>query len=123
MKRKANVDRCTRLQGREQAVVDIHEPAILFVPNTDNITATDLLHILCLWDKMLEMVMDLMETAEGMFESGADRKEWVIAMVKGSADTINYDIDIEAISALIDSLCDMSKVVNNSVTPEETPDE
>ena len=44
-------------------------------------------------------------------------------MVKGSADTINYDIDIEAISALIDSLCDMSKVVNNSVTPEETPDE
>ena len=75
------------------------------------------------WNKMLEMVMDLMETAEGMFESGADRKEWVIAMVKGSADTINYDIDIEAISALIDSLCDMSKVVNNSVTPEETPDE
>ena len=75
------------------------------------------------WNKMLEMVMDLMETAEGMFESGADRKEWVIAMVKGSADTINYDIDIEAISALIDSLCDMSMVVNNSVTPEETPDE
>lgn len=75
------------------------------------------------WNKMLEMAMDLMETAEGMFESGADRKEWVIAMVKGSADTINYDIDIEAISALIDSLCDMSKVVNNSVTPEETPDE
>ena len=75
------------------------------------------------WNKMLEMVMDLMETAEGMFESGADRKEWVIAMDKGSADTINYDIDIEAISALIDSLCDMSKVVNNSVTPEETPDE
>ena len=34
------------------------------------------------WNKMLEMVMDLMETAEGMFESGADRKEWVIAMVK-----------------------------------------
>lgn len=75
------------------------------------------------WNKMLEMVMDLMETAESMFESGADRKEWVIAMVKSSADTINYDIDIEAISALIDSLCDMSKVVNNSVTPEETPDE
>ena len=75
------------------------------------------------WNKMLEMVMDLMETAEGMFESGADRKEWVIAMVKGSADTINYDIDIEAISALIDSLCDMSKVVNNSEAPTATPAE
>ena len=63
------------------------------------------------------------KNSKPIFESGADRKEWVIAMVKGSADTINYDIDIEAISALIDSLCDMSKVVNNSVTPEETPDE
>ena len=75
------------------------------------------------WNKMLEMVMDLMETAEGMFESGADRKEWVIAMVKGSADTINYDIDIDAIGKLIDSLCDMSKIVNNSEVQVETPSE
>ena len=69
------------------------------------------------------MVMDLMKTAEGMFEKGADRKEWVLAMIKGSADSINYDIDIEAISQLIDSLCDMSKVVNNSEAPTETPAE
>ena len=75
------------------------------------------------WNKMLDMVMDLMKTAEGMFEKGADRKEWVLAMVKGSADSINYDVDIEAISQLIDSLCDTSKVVNNSETPTETPAE
>ena len=49
-----------------------------------------------------------------MFEKGADRKEWVLAMVKASADTIKYEIDMDEISALIDSLCDMSKVVNNS---------
>lgn len=75
------------------------------------------------WNKMLDMVMDLMKTAEGMFEKGADRKEWVLAMIKGSADSINYDVDIEAISELIDSLCDMSKVVNNSEAPTETPAE
>ena len=33
-------------------------------------------------------------------------------MIKASADTINYDIDMDAISDLIDSLCNMSKVVN-----------
>ena len=33
-------------------------------------------------------------------------------MVKGSADSINYDVDIDAVGALIDSLCDMSRVVN-----------
>lgn len=64
------------------------------------------------WNKMLELVIDLMEEAETKFAEGADRKEWVLAMVKASADTINYDVDIEAVSAMIDSLCDMSKVVN-----------
>lgn len=64
------------------------------------------------WNKMLELVIDLMEQAETKFEEGADRKEWVLAMVKASADTINYDVDIDAVSAMIDSLCDMSKVVN-----------
>ena len=64
------------------------------------------------WNKMLELVIDLMEEAETKFAEGADRKEWVLAMVKASADTINYDVDIEAVSAMIDSLCNMSKVVN-----------
>lgn len=64
------------------------------------------------WNKMLDMVMELMKTAEAKFDSGADRKEWVMAMVKASADTINYDVDMDAIGQLIDSLCDMSKVVN-----------
>lgn len=64
------------------------------------------------WNKMLDLVIDLMEEAETKFAEGADRKEWVLAMVKASADTINYDVDIDAVSAMIDSLCDMSKVVN-----------
>lgn len=64
------------------------------------------------WSKVVDMVMDLMKAAEGKFETGAERKEWVLAMVKASADTINYDIDMVVISDLIDSLCSMSKVVN-----------
>lgn len=64
------------------------------------------------WSKVLEMVMSLMQSAEGKFETGAERKEWVLAMVKASADNINYDIDVTAIGNLIDSLCDMSKVIN-----------
>lgn len=34
----------------------------------------------------------------------------VVELVK--ADTIDYDIDMDVISDLIDSLCNMSKVVN-----------
>lgn len=48
----------------------------------------------------------------GCQKDGAERKEWVLAMLKASADGINYDIDYDAIADMIDSLCDMSKVIN-----------
>lgn len=66
------------------------------------------------WPELLSIVMNYMERAETMFESGADRKEWVMAMVKASADTAKYEVDMDAISEMIDSMCDMSKVVNSS---------
>lgn len=64
------------------------------------------------WNQVFKLVMDLMTEAEKKFETGAEKKEWVLAMIKASADSINYDIDTNAISELIDSLCDMSKAVN-----------
>ena len=35
-----------------------------------------------------------------------------MAMVKASADSINYPLDMDVISELIDSLCAMAKTVN-----------
>ena len=64
------------------------------------------------WNQLLNLVTNLMEEAEKKFATGAERKERVLAMVKASADTINYPIDLEEVSKLIDSLCDMSKIVN-----------
>lgn len=64
------------------------------------------------WAELLDMIMILMEEAEQKFEDGATKKEWVLAMVKASANTINYDIDMNVVSDLIDSLCSMSKTVN-----------
>lgn len=64
------------------------------------------------WNQVLKKVMTLMETAETKFAEGAERKEWVLAMLKASADGINYDIDYDAIGEMIDRLCDMSKIIN-----------
>ena len=36
------------------------------------------------WNKMVDLVINLMEEAEAKLEQGADRKEWVLAMVKAS---------------------------------------
>lgn len=64
------------------------------------------------WNKLLTLVMKLMAEAEEKFDNGVDRKTWVLEMVAASADIIDYEIDLEQIGMLIDSLCAMSKVVN-----------
>lgn len=64
------------------------------------------------WGALLQLVMNLMAEAEAKFENGAEKKEYVLAAIQASAKTINYDIDLEAVSELIDSLCTMSKRVN-----------
>lgn len=64
------------------------------------------------WNQLLTLVTNLMEEAEKKFETGAERKEWVLMAIKSSADTINYPIDMDEVSKLIDNLCDMSKIVN-----------
>ena len=67
------------------------------------------------WNQLLKLVMNLMEEAETKFETGADRKEWVLTCIKASADQINYEIDMDEVSKLIDSLCNMTKVVNGKI--------
>ena len=66
------------------------------------------------WDIVLKKTMKLMETAETKFSDGAEKKEWVLAMLKAGSDSINYDIDYDAIGEMIDSLCDISKIINPS---------
>ena len=72
------------------------------------------------WGDVLELVTNLMKEAENKFDNGLERKEWVLMMVKASADTINYDINLEQISEMIDSLTAMTKVVNAPVIEEVT---
>lgn len=64
------------------------------------------------WEALLTLVTNLIKEAEGKFDNGQERREWVLMMVKASADTINYDVDLEQVGKLIDDLCAMSKVVN-----------
>lgn len=64
------------------------------------------------WRQVLDLVINLMSQAENKFSTGEERKEWVLMMVKASADTIEYDINLETIGDMIDGLTAMSRVVN-----------
>lgn len=64
------------------------------------------------WTRLLELVLGLMEKAEMIFDSGEQRKAYVMTAVKNLSDSIGYKMEESELSELIDSLCDMSKIVN-----------
>ncbi len=69
------------------------------------------------WAKIIDIALDYMETAEKNFESGADRKDWVLSMVATAAQQINYDYNAESaekISSLIDKVCAAANTINNA---------
>ena len=73
------------------------------------------------WANLIRLLMDLMAAAEEKFDNGADRKQWVIAMVQASANSINYPITEKELGDLIDNLVKLTKKVN--VTIEEIKEE
>ena len=73
------------------------------------------------WANLIRLVMNLMAAAENKFDNGADRKQWVIAMVQASANTINYPITDKELGDLIEDLVKLTKEVN--VTIEEIKEE
>ena len=64
------------------------------------------------WKKLLSLAMRFMEQAESAFEEGADKKSWVMAMLKESLDEINYSISDEELSDLIDNMVDLTNKLN-----------
>lgn len=68
------------------------------------------------WQRVMSFVLERMKEAERKFSTGTERKEWVLTCVKASADTFNYDIDVQAVADMIDALTDMSRTVNASTS-------
>ena len=64
------------------------------------------------WQKLLELITHFMQEAEQKFSTGAEKKDYVMLAIKASASAVNYDIDLEVVSKLIDDLTSMSKIVN-----------
>lgn len=64
------------------------------------------------WATLLDLVMKLIAQAEEKFKDGATRKEWVMAMVQTSAEYINYPLDTQALSEMIDELVKLTNKVN-----------
>jgi hypothetical protein len=63
----------------------------------------------------MALVIRLMTEAENLYETGAERKEYVMSTIKGMEDVLNYDINEEVIGSMIDSIVAASKTINAKV--------
>lgn len=64
------------------------------------------------WKAVVQLVLALMKEAEQSYTHGADKKQYVMSSIKAMEKSLQYDIDEEAISELIDAVADATKKIN-----------
>ena len=69
------------------------------------------------WSKIMQLVLNLMTEAERNYATGAERKKFVMDSIETIKDTLNYQIDMEQISSMIDAIVAASKTINAEVKP------
>lgn len=70
------------------------------------------------YQKLIKLVMKFCTEAELLFGDGKQKKEWVLHRVKEVADAMKIEMDMDAISLLIDDLVAASKLINVNPTKE-----
>lgn len=64
------------------------------------------------WNVLVKMILDLMVEAEINYSNGADRKTFVMDELKTLSKSIDFEVDWDKVSDLIDALCSMANNVN-----------
>lgn len=67
------------------------------------------------WSKVMQLVLNLMTEAERNYATGAERKQYVISSIESIKDTLNYQVDMDQISQMIDAIVAASKTINAEV--------
>ena len=61
---------------------------------------------------IMKLALDLMPEAEEKFSTGEERKAYVMDNLKSISATLDYEVDFEKISEMVDAICKASKQIN-----------
>jgi hypothetical protein len=64
------------------------------------------------FSNIMKLAIDLMPEAEEKFGTGPERKEYVMNNIKSLCATLDYEVDIDNVSEMIDAVIAISKKVN-----------
>ena len=70
------------------------------------------------WSKVMQLVLNLMTEAEKNYATGAERKEYVMDSIEQIKDVLDYEVDMEQISQMIDVIVSSSKIINAKIVVE-----
>jgi len=62
--------------------------------------------------KIMSIVLELMTEAEENYQNGADRKAYVMDSITQLSKTLDYEVDLDAVSKMIDEIVSTSKKIN-----------
>ena len=61
---------------------------------------------------IMKIVLDLMPEAEEKFTTGAERKEYVMNNIQSLSNTLDYEVDMDKVSEMIDIIIKATKKIN-----------
>lgn len=67
------------------------------------------------WSKVMQLVLNLMTEAEKNYATGAERKKYVMDSVESIKDVLEYEVDMNDISSMVDAIVAASKTINAEV--------
>lgn len=66
------------------------------------------------WAPLMQLMLRLMAEAEENYSTGEEKKEYVINSIEAIKGTLNYDVDMDAVSAMIDAIIIATKKINTN---------
>ena len=64
------------------------------------------------WAPLMQLVLRLMTEAEENYSTGAEKKAYVIDSNNALKGSLNYDVDMDAVDAMIDAIIIATKKIN-----------
>lgn len=75
------------------------------------------------WAPTMQLVLRLMAEAEENYSTGSEKKAYVLDGIAALEDTLNYDVDMEAIDAMVDAIIIATKKINVNAEDAEIVEE
>ena len=68
------------------------------------------------WSKVMQLVLNLMTEAEKIYQTGEERKEYVLSSVEQIKGVLEYEVDMKVVSEMVDAIVLASHTINAKVT-------